>query len=127
MNAQEDIANFVREGLLTQAQVDNYRAVIDLRREQAKKQRQRPRTRGELREEFFNAPLDSFLSAQTVRAIINKHHRYYAWCSAEFLKDKGVPFVKVGKRNMCRKSDLIAWMERQELLEWNKRHHMEAA
>lgn len=62
----------------------------------------------DLREDFYAAPNEALLDRKTVAAGIGFS---LAWMEIKAVTGGGIPFLKVGRRCLYRKSDVLAWLE----------------
>lgn len=62
----------------------------------------------QLRQEFWDAPLEALLDRRTIAAGIM---RSKGWMELRALKGNGVPYLKCGRRCMYRKVDALKWLE----------------
>jgi hypothetical protein len=62
----------------------------------------------QLRQEFSGAPDDALLDRPTTAAGIGYS---FGWMELKATTGGGVPFLKVGRRCLYRKSDALAWLE----------------
>lgn len=66
------------------------------------------KSKGALRTEFWNAPLEALLDRQTTAAGIGHS---LGWMELKAVTGGGIPFLKCSRRCLYRKSDTLAWLE----------------
>jgi hypothetical protein len=69
----------------------------------------KPDEEGRLRSEFWSAPAVALVDRATVAA---SQYKSLAWAEQLAIKGGGPPFLKIGRRCLYRKSDVLAWMEK---------------
>ena len=66
-------------------------------------------TPAEKRAEFYSLPPEAYIDRGTVAAA---RHVSEATVEKEAIKGGGVPYMRIGRRALYRKADVLAWMER---------------